>query len=442
FSEATPFPGIAAAVPTLGTVLIILFASPKTIVGGVLSWRPFVGIGLISYSAYLWHFPIFAFARYRLLDPPPDWSMAVLSVLTLALAYLSWRFVEQPFRRPGAFDRRRIFVFSGMSAVTLAALGAFFVWSEGFPARMPNLVGGYNVAETLGLRITPHDPLTPHRSGEKEVGGFQTFSADGSTGGKRVLIIGDSHANHLVGFAAHIVAEQGAAVTINWYPGCPPIFGTYKVYNVETGMTARAERCQQQVEDWETYIQEKHDDFDYVILSSRWNWLLNDSAYAGIKIRRDALLVRGTRPGDIAEMTAASPHILQQGLSRTVAKLNGLGLPVILFTQPPLLTRHAGTCNFHLHPTCGLPPYDAVMERQAAMDAVVEGSGVFGPEAQNVEVRLVDYLCDHAKQRCQTFEGEKLYYRDRNHLSTTGSVMVGQAFLQNHPDWFAPPFGQ
>jgi peptidoglycan/LPS O-acetylase OafA/YrhL len=72
FDRQTPFPSLHALIPTIGTAFIILFATQQTIVGKLLSSKPLVGIGLISYSAYLWHQPLFAFVRQRSIHAPSN----------------------------------------------------------------------------------------------------------------------------------------------------------------------------------------------------------------------------------------------------------------------------------------------------------------------------------------------------------------------------------
>ncbi|MDR0563421.1 MAG: acyltransferase [Azoarcus sp.] len=81
-----------------------------------------VGVGLISYSAYLWHWPLFAFARIA----SPIQSRIVfvfLAVLSLGLAWFSWRFVERPFRNRQLFKRRQIFRFAAVAGCSLAVMG-------------------------------------------------------------------------------------------------------------------------------------------------------------------------------------------------------------------------------------------------------------------------------------------------------------------------------
>jgi peptidoglycan/LPS O-acetylase OafA/YrhL len=124
FSKATPFPSLYALVPTLGSVLIILFATQQTTVGKFVGNNLFVGVGLISYSAYLWHQPVLAFARH--------WSKGLDQLLTLLIvtlvfliSYFSWRFIEQPFRSKARFNRKFIFTVSLLSGLILIFIGYF-----------------------------------------------------------------------------------------------------------------------------------------------------------------------------------------------------------------------------------------------------------------------------------------------------------------------------
>ncbi len=111
-----PFPNCYTLVPTLGAVLIILFADKDTLVGKLLSIGPIRWVGLISYSAYLWHQPILAFMRLRLSDEIPFWYMLLAVITVFPLSALSYYFVEQPFRDKKRFSRKQIFAFSMISA--------------------------------------------------------------------------------------------------------------------------------------------------------------------------------------------------------------------------------------------------------------------------------------------------------------------------------------
>lgn len=124
FDETTPFPSAYALIPVIGTVLLILFAANGTLVARLLSNKLFVGIGLISYSAYLWHQPLFAFARIRSLEHPEPELMTGLAILSLMLAAVSWKYVERPFREKKlASSKATMFAVSGIASVGFIFLG-------------------------------------------------------------------------------------------------------------------------------------------------------------------------------------------------------------------------------------------------------------------------------------------------------------------------------
>ena len=157
-------PSLWSLAPVGGSALLIAFATPDNAWGKLLAARPFVAVGLISYSAYLWHQPLFAFARLRFDAQPASWTMLLLSLATFALAYGSWRFVEQPFR-----NRRRLsrtFVFASALAVGLASIasGRIIVIERGFPQRFPPIDGALNFGafrRTVSASTISRSPQSP-----------------------------------------------------------------------------------------------------------------------------------------------------------------------------------------------------------------------------------------------------------------------------------------
>ena len=138
YSEDTLFPGLGALPPTLGAVLIIWSGgSGASIVARALATRPAVLLGKISYSLYLWHFPLLAFGFYVGLGALSAAQTAALLTLAFLLSLLSWRFVEQPARRAGAMLPWRRVASSAAAGVLVLFLSGMVLQAQGgFPARM------------------------------------------------------------------------------------------------------------------------------------------------------------------------------------------------------------------------------------------------------------------------------------------------------------------
>ncbi len=135
FDEQTPFPSFYALIPVLGTCAIIVFSTCDTYVGRFLSNRLFVAIGLISYSLYLWHQPLFAFLRFKSIgEPQPIFFIGAIA-LTFGLAFLSYKYVERPFRNKSAIPRSSIFKYSAASIALILSIGLSGHLYKGFENR-------------------------------------------------------------------------------------------------------------------------------------------------------------------------------------------------------------------------------------------------------------------------------------------------------------------
>lgn len=122
YDETTAFPSIYALVPVVGTVLLVMFAGTQTLAARILSYRLLVGIGLISYSVYLWHQPLFAFARLRTISEPGGKTALFLIGVTFLLAYFTWKYVETPVRKKTLFSSRKSIFSTAFVALAVFAV--------------------------------------------------------------------------------------------------------------------------------------------------------------------------------------------------------------------------------------------------------------------------------------------------------------------------------
>jgi peptidoglycan/LPS O-acetylase OafA/YrhL len=215
-TRSTQHPGLWTLLPVIGAVLVIAFAKPDTWVGRFLSVKWMVGLGLVSYGLYLWHYPFVALGKYYLLEPFSPWQMGAIAAVSLLLAYLSWRWVERPFRNPQQCGRRIVFMSVGVCMAGLTLAGIMGVVFNGFPSRIDGQKQAfldffdnshphrrYVVRE--GLRQSYKDECNFYQQAQHEAG-FSTVKPKSSipqgcttrnASSRHTLFLwGDSHAAH------------------------------------------------------------------------------------------------------------------------------------------------------------------------------------------------------------------------------------------------------
>ena len=205
YDETTPFPSVYTLVPVLGVVLLVLYADKETFASKLLSTKVFVGVGLISYSAYLWHQPLLAFARWRNYGNDLTTNMSTwLILMNLVLAILTYQFIETPIRKKTFLSSRKaIFTFSilGFALFISVGLSGHFYYQPGHqkhPSFIQSIVlsddyeadNYYLIAESWEL--------------QKQVNGIEFFGVDNvakdrellfpeTSNRGNLLVVGNSH---------------------------------------------------------------------------------------------------------------------------------------------------------------------------------------------------------------------------------------------------------
>jgi len=257
FSKADLMPNKLTLVPVLGTVLIIAFANKSTFIGKMLAIKPIAGIGLVSYSAYLWHQPLFAFARVRSLGEVSVDIYSILIVCTFCLAYLSWRFVEAPFRKKNHFSKRQIFVTAILGASFFIIVGLIGILTKGLPSRLSGDAAYY---ASFANKFKPAREKACYSNKQNLLLPPQKDCIYNPEFELNIALWGDSHAGAINDALAKEIALQKQAIMGLVYGGCPPVIG-FKKYN-------RVDQCNEFNVEVLKYL--KNSDIQTVILVARW----------------------------------------------------------------------------------------------------------------------------------------------------------------------------
>ena len=218
YDKTTPFPSFYTLLPILGVCLIIIYGDRATLTGKLLSTKALVGIGLISYSAYLWHQPLFAFARIRSLSHPSDYFMLLLCFVSILLAYISWKYVEKPFRNKNKFKRIQILFFS--------ITGIIFFTSIGTLGHLGVIESKFNSIEIKNWRDENECVVSKKTDVSKKLNTIKEkcFSED-----KNYILIGDSHAESLSKPLRKMIEIKNGSLITLLHNGCLPVVGTSRI---------------------------------------------------------------------------------------------------------------------------------------------------------------------------------------------------------------------
>ncbi|MGB7372765.1 acyltransferase family protein [Pontixanthobacter sp.] len=400
FDAKTPFPSFYAVIPVTGAALLLCFGGEGTLAAKLLGFRPLVFVGLISYSAYLWHQPVFAFARIRSVSEPTPYLMGALGVASFALAYLSWRFIENPFRNSKSGPIRSqssVFLASGMAMAMALYIGLIGVFGQGFPGR--TTPSGQSFASLKSdLALAPNYGLSP-----KCEGSF-TLNPECRTGADpQIILWGDSFAMHL----AQALKDSPSAVPMLQLTKsqCAPIPDMATI-----GSMTPWTDCLAFNDEALAYIEENQS-AKFVAISSPFK-LLNPETTIYL------------RDGSVASREHI--RLITKAFRSLDKRVSRAGKKLVIVAPPPNTGQNFGTCLVHATlfkmsgSKCNFARKDMseTASRARSMLQKLEGDVAV--------VWLDNFMCD--RDECfASMEGVPLY-RDDGHLSIEGARFLGKKF--------------
>lgn len=404
FDEAVPFPGSAALLPVLGTVALL--AAPEGIVNRrLLASRPFVAIGLLSYSWYLWHWPLMTFVRIASPEAPPTPALLAAGLVALLAAAASLRWIERPFRSArGSLPRY------GLALAAMLALTGAVAAARGFPARIGT--DGQRVAAVIrdgqgGPCLVSYGVDAPN----------MTAGCRDTDARPRVALLGDSHANALGVALRARAAARGMGFVQFTKASCPPLLNGTRAMPTQLGHAAECARYNAAAV--EAVLRDPA--IRTVVVTGFWQ----------VPFAPRAILL-GDRYVDLSAPSRSSEAAMVAGLRRTEAALIGAGKRVVLLGDVPGFrfdpARVAFAAFLPARATLGRwiePRFDA---RDGRIDrAFVTPTNDQGSRAARAAgrvpgvrfVALADRFCD--TQRCRFAQGATPWFVDPQHLSRPGA---------------------
>ena len=405
YSDETGFPGLAALPPCIGTAILLQTgAAGGTMISRLMSLKPIVWFGLISYSLYLWHWPVLAFLRMYMSRTDLDPVVALTAIAaSTGLAALSWRFVERPFRNRGFLTRARLFALAGTLTVIVAGLGAAIWQQGGFPERFSGRVN------ELAAAAGDFDPRSRECIGRLPADRLCRIGASGRQG-PDYLLWGDSHAGALLPAIERAAMAGGHAGIFASQSACPPLLGV-----VRAG-ASHAEQCREFNDAIIGDLAANGQGIDLVILAGRWALSATGERY-------------GTEPGlgvVIVDNESGEPSragnlaVFERGLHRTIAALVGMGKSVVVLGGVPEIgwnvPLNLANAEAWGHPPPPVPTAADVARRNITVDAAIERLGKIVPFRV---VSLAGLLCP---ETCLVPHQGRPLYLDDDHLSRSGAA--------------------
>lgn len=427
YSDSTPFPGLAALPCCLSTAWLLWAGRPgsDTLPQRALSTAVPVTIGRMSYSLYLWHWPVYVYMNYYAADTLGWSGRAVALVLTFVLGALSWHVIEQPLR---ATRRPPAFVFAGalLGSALLAILGFGIYRSGGAPGRL--------AAETRAIAFADNDFLQIQDRCEsadnQALPGINFCRVGAVNAPEQFLVWGDSHARAMRDGVDQIATETGVGGLVVGAAGCLPAFDTRKQ---ESATGPRGDRACSVQNAAVKRLLTQPSSIKRVLLVGRWSYYTEGR---GIGIdAQNVIRIESTLDTSPADPAGGQAEVVKEALGDTVHWLRDRGYRVYLLQQIPEIPEFSSRKLFQVVRSgkasiddaikrFGRVSLDNVERRQRHATEALQAAAAGGGATILTTHQL---FCDG--QTCSAWDDSGPAYFDNNHVTGSTTRRIRRVFL-------------
>ncbi len=429
YTDKTLFPGASALIPCFGTALLIYSGSAQQgWVQQILSSSIPVYIGKLSYSLYLWHWPLYVIYAYISPEGLSALDIVMIAAATFAASYLSYRYIETPFRHGKfAWSNKMLPVFSTTAVFSFAAMaGGFYLHkTNGMPQRLNAetaafaSAGGDLFGDLSGCVLEDNDILPG--IGFCPIG--DPLNADSYT-----LIWGDSHGGAYKRGYESLIDSNTHHALLAWTGGCPAVFGLEKDESVSSKLID--DQCPVRNNAIRTLLNEDKR-INAVVIVGRWSYYIHGEGIGVDSHNKIALWPEGTDQNTVDDQG----RVFIDSFISTLEALKNMGKKVFVVEQPPEYERYVGRkiainlmkgseeVQTKLE-TLTVQPYANVIQRQGPMQLAL---------AHAEKKQLVTTLKTHQffckDDICSLMrEGAPTYF-DNNHVSSFGAEQINHMFM-------------
>lgn len=396
YSSEVLFPSWRALIPCLGTALLIYAGQHAPVTGRLLTLKPMVGMGLISYSLYLWHWPIFAFLHYATghLDPTKAISGIALAIL---LSWLTWKYIEQPFRFKWRFNRKQSLYFLYLTPATALLLTlAVLRVGDGFIGRF----GDDAVRAVQAMDSTP---------GRYRI----QCPEDQNLPCADILLAGDSHAEHFGDFINVLSTDAGLTLNVDMRAGCPALWEIIPTY-IRKEKPDTDHEC---INRSKSLYKQLHR-YKYVALAGYWS--IPD-------LKPDRYFFSDLSNPELSNQTTRK--VLERAFSDSIRQIILAGsIPVIIKDNPTVPDQLFNCSRRKLLPFYNEPcefSRAIVDSQQSFINTLIDRFAETHPSLLVIDPNKI--IC--ASGTCSTeLEGMPIY-RDDDHLNQMGSQILGALYI-------------